>query len=617
MSLKEMIDHAFSQQTYEAWKQKAEETLKGKGIDTLSRNTYENIQLKPLYTKEDVNVENLSQFPGSGDFRRGSKPLGYIGGSWEIAQRIDTENAEEFKERLKAGFEKGQTAIAFAPSVSLVKELPELLTEFYESHSLSVNGAHFQNEIVYGLASLRNSEKVSGYVGKDPVSLYAKQGGEKENLDSVYDRLVETMQTASSACPELKTLLVDTTVYHNGGANAIQELAIALATAVHHIEQLKARGIEVQDILSKLVFHFSIGSNFFMEIAKLRGARSLWSKIVEAYHASPDAEGQMVLSADTSWFTKTAYDPYVNLLRASNEAFAAVLGGIQYLHVSPYNEPEGKATAFSDRIARNTQLILKDEARLSTVVDPAGGSWYVESLTNQLIEQAWSLFLEIEEKGGIITVLQSNWLQEQIMEVAAKRQKDISSRKQSIVGTNKYANLDDTPLKVESSSSGDTIPSAVSPIQEARLAEPYEKLRKRAEKLAKDKAAPAVGLICLGKLKHHKVRADFISGFLAPGGIKTERSQELEGAEGALNFIKKTMLNHYVVCGSDDDYKAIGGETIQSIKAEFPHVKLHLAGLPVEEEQKSLLDSGISQFIHVKSNSYDVAAAFLDELEVE
>lgn len=612
-----MMDHSFSQQTYEAWKQKAEETLKGKNIESLSRRTYENIQLKPLYTKEDVNEKTLSAFPGSGDFRRGSSALGYIAEPWKIAQRIDTENTEIFKERLKTSIEKGQTAIAFTPSVSIVKDLPELLTDYYQSYPLCVNGAFLQNEMIYGLAALRNSEKISGYVGKDPVSLYAKQGGKKEPLEPVYDRLFETIQTASSACPQLKTLLVDTTVYHKGGANAVQELAIALSTAVYHIEQLKKRGMDVKDILKNIVFHFSIGSNFFMEISKLRAARSLWSKIVEAYNAVPSLEGQMVISADTSWYTKTAYDPYVNLLRASNEAFAAVLGGIQYLHVSPYNEPEGEATLFSDRIARNTQLILRDEARLSTVIDPAGGSWYIESLTNQLIEQAWSLFLEIDEKGGILTALQSNWLQEQIKEVSEKRQKDIFTRKQSIVGTNKYANLEETPLNVELSLGEKIMQSDVFPVHEARLAEPYEKLRKRAEKLTREKSAPAVGLICLGKLKNHKARADFISGFLAPGGIKTKRSQAIEGINDALNFVQETKLYAFVLCGSDDDYKAFGTETVQAIKASFPHVKLYLAGLPDEAEQKALLDNGISQFIHLKSNCYEIAASFLDEMEVE
>jgi len=612
-----MMDYSFSQQTVETWQKKAEEALQGKSIDSLSRETYENIQLKPLYTKEDVNEKPLSQFPGSGDFRRGSKPSGYIRNPWEVAQRIVAENPEDFKEKLKDSISKGQSAIAFIPSVSIVKELPELIADYYQSYPFSVNGAQFQNEIIYGITALQNSEKISGYVGKDPISLFAKQGGEKNHLDSIYDRLAETIQAASSACPRLKTLLVDTSVYHNGGSHAVQELAIALSTAVYHIEQLKSRGMRIKDILSKLVFHFSVGSQFFMEIAKLRAARSVWSKIVEAYDAAPEAEGKMVISAETSWHTKTAYDPYVNILRASNEAFAAVLGGIQFLHVSPFNEPEGRATLFSNRIARNTQLILKDEAHLSAVIDPAGGSWYVESLTNQLMEKAWNLFLEIEEKGGILTALQSNWLQEQIKEVAIKRQKDIFSRKQSIVGTNKYADLGSLSLNVKFTENLKLLSDTVHPVQQMRLAEPYEKLRKRAEKLAKEKTSPAVGLVCLGKLKNYKARADFISDILAPGGIKTVKGQRMEQTKDALNFVDETKLQHYILCGSDDDYKALGLEIVKAIKSNFPQVKLYLAGLPEESDQITLLDNGISQFIHLKSICYEITASILAEMEVE
>lgn len=481
MNLKEMINHSFSEQTIEAWKQKAEESLKGKSIESLTTNTYEGILLKPLYTKEDLEKTNISQFPGSGDFRRGSTALGYRQERWEIAQRIHTNNIEEFKNRLKTSFQKGQTAIAFTPSLPILKELPQLLADYDHHYSFSVNGARYQKEIIHVLTQTKKSNEITGYVGKDPISLFAQEQGIKEDLDHVYDRLCETIQEASVLCPKLKTLLVDTTTYHNGGAHAVQELAIALATAVHHIEQLRKCGLGLEDILEKMVFHFSIGSHFFMEVAKLRAARGLWSKVTEAYGVCVEAQGKMIISAATSWFTKTAYDPYVNLLRAGNEAFAAVLGGVQYLHVSPYNEPEGEVSAFSERIARNTQLLLKEEARLDSVVDPAGGSWYIESLTNQLIEKAWSLFLDIDERGGIVEVINNGWLQSEINEVKVKRQTDILTHKQTIVGTNKYANVKEQPLQIEFYDKPHDLSTDMELLVEERLTEPYEKLRKKME----------------------------------------------------------------------------------------------------------------------------------------
>jgi methylmalonyl-CoA mutase len=481
MSLKKMINHSFTEHTVEDWKRKAEESLKGKGIESLETTTYEGILLKPLYTKEDLKDKTISQYPGSGDLRRGSSVLGYIQEPWEIAQRIDTHPIEEFKKRLKASFQKGQTAIAFTPSLTILKELPRLLADDIPRYSFSVNGASYQKEIIHVLTQMKNSKDVTGYIGKDPVSLLAKEQGGKEDLNTVYDHLYKTVQAASTSCPKLKTLLVDTTFYHNGGANAVQELAIALATGVHHIEQLKKRGLELEDIFGKMVFSFSIGSHFFMEVAKLRAARGLWSKVIEAYGVPVEKQGKMTISADTSWFTKTAYDPYVNILRASNEAFAAVLGGVQYLHVSAYNELEGEASSFSERIARNTQLLLRDEMKLGSVADPAGGSWYIESLTDELIEKAWSLFLEIDERDGIVEVTNQGWIQSKINEVKVKRQKDISTGKQTIVGTNKYANVKEEPLKIRFYHQPHDPIANMKKLVEERLTEAYERLRKRVE----------------------------------------------------------------------------------------------------------------------------------------
>jgi methylmalonyl-CoA mutase len=243
------------------------------------------------------------------------------------------------------------------------------------------------------------------------------------------------------------------------------------------MEEMRKRGLELKNNIEKMVFHFSINSKFFMEIAKLRAIKVLWSKILEAYKIEVN-EDFITVSAETSLFTKTIYDPYVNLLRAGNEAFAAVLGGVQFLHISPYNEIEGKITDFSDRIARNMHFILRDEARLGSIIDPAGGSWYIESLTNALIENAWKLFLEIDDKGGIVKTIQTNWLQEQINKVMARREQDVLTRDRVIVGMNKYEFKDDIPLQIKKKTEvGQT--SSIEHMIEKRLSEKYEELRKQ------------------------------------------------------------------------------------------------------------------------------------------
>lgn len=613
MSLEDIIGYSFPEQTIESWRQKAEESLKGKSLDSLSRKTYENIQLKPLYTKEDRAGKNAPQFPGQGDYRRGSTALGYIEESWKIAQKINAPDLEQFQQRLTSSLTKGQNTVSFVPTEEIVNELPKLLQNSDQNISFAINAGDLLEDILSKLETM--NVQGSGYIAKDPVSLHAQNGKSFAGGEDEYSAFAQTIQKSAALNPNLKTILNDTTLYHNGGANAVQELAIALATAVYHIEQLKKHGLTVDEIISKMVFHFSIGSHFFTETAKLRAARVLWSKITDAYQTANELRGQMEISADTSWFTKTVYDPYVNLLRAGNEAFAAVLGGVQYLHVSPFDEPEGIASEFSDRIARNTQLLLKNEARLGTIIDPAGGSYYIESLTDELAEKAWSLFLEIEEKGGIAAVLENGWLQAQIEEVKAKRMHDIATRKQSIIGTNKYANPQDKPLTAQAVET--PAETDFTPVKQERLAEPYELLRQKAEKLVQMNQAPVSGLICLGKLKNHKARADFIDGFLAPGGIAAERSSELESVEDVVNFISEKQRDFYVLCGSDSQYEQSGLEIIKAIRESFPDIKLYTAGLAPEGEKDAWVQNGVIDFITVKSNCYETLRSFLNEIEVE
>lgn len=613
MSLEDIIGYSFPEQTFESWRQKAEESLKGRSLDSLSRKTYENIQLKPLYTKEDRAGKNVPQFPGQGDYRRGSKALGYIEEGWKMAQKINTSDIEELQERFTSSMKKGQNAISFVPTEEIVKEIPKWMQHLEQKLPFAVNAGEYLDEILAHLEEM--AVQSSGYIAKDPVSLHAQNGSSFAGCEEEYARFAQTIEKSAGVNPNLKTILTDTTLYHNGGANAIQELAIALATAVYHIEQLEKQGMSVDDIVARMVFHFSIGSHFFTETAKLRAARVLWGKMTQAYQTSSELQGQMEISADTSWFTKTVYDPYVNLLRAGNEAFAAVLGGVQYLHVSPFDEPEGKSSEFSERIARNTQLLLKNEARLGSIIDPAGGSWYIESLTDELAEKAWALFLEIDEKGGISAVLESGWLQAQIEEVRAKRLHDIATRKQTIVGTNKYANLQDNPLTAQAAAIA--LETDFSPVKQERLAEPYEQLRQQAQALTEMDQAPVSGLICLGALKNHKARADFMAGFLAPGGIAAERSNECQSAEDVLTFISEKKRNFYVLCGSDAQYVQLGFSVVQAIRESFPELKLYAAGVAPEEELEAWKQAGVIDFITVKSNCYETLRSFLNEIEVE
>ncbi|MFE8695521.1 methylmalonyl-CoA mutase family protein [Cytobacillus sp. FJAT-53684] len=604
MTLNKMINETFETQSLETWKQKSEESLKGKSITSLTKHTYENIPLKPLYSKEDMELKDFWQYPGQSDFRRGADPLGYMSKEWKVAQRMDAENGDELRQKLHASFERGQTAISFPINKNNLESFETIIDDIYTKYSFSIEAGEYQAEILEKLANLAECKKVSGYIAMDIL-----QTASSDKWNHEYDKWAEMIEAIDQKMPHLRTILIDTSVYHKAGANAVQELAIALSTGVQYLEELFERGVSLEKILSKVVFKFSIGANFFMEIAKLRAARMLWSKIVEAYGAK-EKDQKMVISAETSAFTKTAYDPYVNLLRAGNEAFAAVLGGVQFLHVSSFNEPEGKSTPFSERIARNTQLILKEEAHLKNIVDPAGGSWYVESLTNELAEKAWALFLQIDEKDGITEVLKTGWLQEQIAEVMKKRNEDMFKRKQSVIGTNMYANLNDHPLE-----NPKEFPEANHALPQVRLSEPFEKLRKAASRLEQSGSAPKIGLLCMGELKEHKARTDFMTGFLAPGGIATIKSPNINQSEAVLPFIQESNLQYYVLSGTDKQYDESALQMIHLIKEKYPHVRLLLAGLPEESKQAKLKQAGIEQFIHMKSNCYEILTSLLSEME--
>lgn len=616
MSMNEMLNTTFPVLTNQDWEKKAEESLKGKPVSTLANDTYEKIKLKPLYSKEDQQLEDLSQYPGQQDFRRGLNALGYIGNDWRVSQTLSAQSGDELKQSLLTSLEKGQTAISFEVKESVVSEIA-VLEELHAKYPYSLNAKNLQADLLEQLSQFPDANEGFGYIGNDPIAVLIENGSENDSVEEDYNELARCVEKASQTLPEIKTILVNTIPYHNGGANAVQELAIAISTGVTHIEELLKRGLSLEKILSKLVFQFAVGANFFMEVAKLRAARILWSKITEAYGADVKNQG-MVISAVTSSFTKSVYDPYVNMLRAGNEAFAAVLGGVQYLHVSPFNEPEGQASAFSNRIARNTQLILKEEAHLTKTADPAGGSWYVEKLTDELTEKSWNLFLDIEEKGGFIQALKQGYIQEQIEEIRIQRAEAVNTRKQTVVGTNKYANPADEPLNVslKQAEQKNEKTWAIKPIRSTRLSESYEALRTQANALKESRKTPSVGLLTLGSLKDHKARTDFMTGFLTPGGVESVLSKEIHSFDDASAFISESGLKHFFICGSNDQYQEAGPKFVGQIKDKYPNIHLYLAGLPAKDEQEDWRNNGVEDFIHVRSNCYEILSSLLNAMEV-
>ncbi len=608
INVQEMKKQTFKQQSIEDWEKAAKKSLKNKTLQSLKRTTYEGITLSPLYTKESIKTLHSENVPGKAPFTRGFEPRGYIKEPWGIAQQLKSKHWDSLVKLLFDSVKRGQNTISFCmDELEDIEQLDfNIIAENIQLKEVPVcliTKKYFSN-VIESISSLEDRKQLHGIIGTDIVSATIHEEKMINTSSEMYQQWQANVEKAATIAPNVKMILIDTTPYHNGGAHAIQELAIALAEAVFYIEAMKEKGWEPEKTVNKMAFHFAISGNFFMEIAKFRAFRTLWSTICSAYEIAENKR-KVVISAETSQFTNRI-DPYVNMLRAGNEAFAGILGGIDFLHVSPYDQISENSNEFSNRIARNTQLILKEESLLNKVVDPAGGSYYIESITAELINRTWSLFQTIEEKGGIIDVLNTHWLQQEIAKVMDKRHHDIITRNKSIIGTNIYVNLQDEPLPVEDKAIG---------IQ--RQSAPFESLRERAQLLTEKGIKPEAGFICLDKIKDHKPRADFATNFLAAGGIEAVWSGECLSLEDVKEFIEKGNFSYYCICGTDEAYEQHVDAIAHLFQKEYANVSLDIAGNPTPEKLASWQSKGVTGLIHKKQNMYEKLASLLEKWEEE
>lgn len=670
----------FPDVSYEQWKEEAERSLKGKPIEKLFTNTYEGITLKPIYTRKDLMERGYKEeVPGFPSYKRGQSVLGYKEKAWHNAQELYAESSSEFNEETRSALQKGQTMIHFkaeklagAGIMNTVDEMEAAFKGISPSVPVLVDTGEcslpFLAEFLgYLLKNNFSTSMLQGTIGMDPLGTLAAKGSLSGNLERLYDWMAEVTQWSEEYATNVRTILVKSDVYHEGGASAVQELAFAIATAKEYLEACLDRGLSIDMAAPKFLFSFSVGASLFMEMAKLRAARVLWSNVVAAYGGREEAQ-KMNIHARTSAYTKTVYDPYTNILRSTTEAFAAVAGGVESLHVSPFDEPIRQGDAFSGRIARNTQSILKDEALMDKVIDPAGGSWYVEAITDELTQQAWSLFQKIESFGGMTAALKHGFVQEEIAKVEASRKHRIQERKDRIVGTNFYVNLKEKPLEQNTGGAGLNKPftemekpQAVQPLREvwksdkqgimdtavqaamagaayleiskalrnedssltikhipaSRASLDFESLRKASEQYkAETGHAPAIGLVNLDSLALHKARADFISGFFQAGGFDVISSPGAHSIDDAVNAAVAGKQLVLVICGTDERYKEWAAPIVEGIKMASPSVKVMLAGKPDAALEQVLSEAGIDGFIHINTNCYQILSQLQKEMGV-
>ncbi|OAT84137.1 hypothetical protein A6P54_02230 [Bacillus sp. MKU004] len=585
MKLSEMKNQSFDPPNLQAWKEAAEKALKGRSVESLHTGTYEGIELKPLFTQEDLPANDRveSYIPGV------NKKVSSVQ-EWKIAQVIKRGTWDELTHALQAAISRGQNCLSFSVEDMQMDEGFDNFIHGTAGENLPLFNIEKNNAVLADrLSSLADSDESlkgsHGVIGYDPISEIAFRQG-----DCQLDEWTEKTVAVSSSLPHIKTIIINTTPYHNQGANAVQELAYAFSTGVLYFDIFQEKGWSPEEIAGKIHVHFSAGSHFFMELSKIRAFKKVWKDILTSYGIDKElCERFISISIETSQFNKSALDRHVNLLRTGGEAFSAVLSGIDYLVVHPFDSVSGETTPLSERAARNIQLILGEEAHLNKVIDPAGGSYYVEWLTEEVGRKAWSEFLRIDSEGGMAVLLKKGDIQESVNKVLEKRLADLSTRSQSMIGTNIYANPEDSLTGVE-------------PSDDDRLSLPFEKLRRRAEEIGMAGEKPAAGIIGLGELKSHKPRADFVSGFLSTGGIHSHLSRPCFTKADVLAFMEETNYPYYVVCGRDEEYDSWLPLIMEAAGNYHSQIKIDAAGKLNEEKMSAWTQLGLNGCIHRNQN---------------
>lgn len=697
----------FSAATYEQWRDAAEKALKGASFDKrLLTKTYEAITLQPMYWQRDIEgLPHLDSLPGFAPYVRSTAVLGYTAEPWAVAQELPYSTPAAVNEALRADLVRGQTAINLVldpasragldadvakaedvgrggVSISSLEDVGRALDRIdLEQTPLFVQAGAMGLPIAALVIALvrkqaKSPERLRGCIGIDPLSVLAREGTLPRSLERTYDEAASLTGWAISHAPLLQTIAVSGHPYHDAGASATQELAIVLATGVEYLRAMQARGLAIDDVAPRIRFSFSIGSNVFMEVAKVRAARLLWAKIAKAFGGSSAAQ-KMAIHGRTSAWNKTLYDPYVNMLRTTTEAFAGVVGGCDSLHVAAYDEVARPPDEFSRRIARNTHIILREECNVPRSIDPAGGSWYVEALTDAVAKQAWGLFQALEKQGGLFQALRAGLPQKEVAAVAAERSTNAAHRRDIFVGTNMYANMMDRPLQpaaiasqalarersaelaeyreavdpdwrqgaldklakvslegvmeaaIHAASGGATLGelSATLSVDDApapridalriqRGAEPFERLREAARNYAQRTGSPPKAFLAnLGPIPQHKARADFSRGFLEVGGFEVIGNNGFPDAMVAANAAIESNAPIVVICSTDDTYPDFVPPLTQRVKEAKHDITVLLAGYPADHIE-AFRAAGVDDFIHLRANCYEMLVSLQKKVGV-
>ena len=622
---KEKLFSDFTAPSRQEWMDKIQVDLKGADYQKkMVWRTHEGFAMEPFYRREDL--EGMAQtdaLPGQFPYVRGNKK---DNNRWYVRQNIDAADAREANAKALDLLDKGVTSLGFKiPRKELSAEFIATLLEGIKADTVELN-FHIcvsrAAELVELLAAYFKAQgfdlaTLQGSVNFDPMNRMLLKGKDLEE-PFITERATALLR-AAEALPGYRVIGVNAVSLQDAGAHITQELGYALAWGTQYIEMMDQAGIDPAEAARRVKFNFGVGSNYFMEMAKFRAARMLWALIVDKYLESrPEdvrrAASKMHIHAETTTFNLTIFDANVNMLRTQTEAMSAVLAGVDSLTVLPYDTAYKPADDFSERIARNQQLLLKEESHFDKVVDPAAGSYYIETLTEAIAKQAWAIFLDVEDKGGFFAAIKQGLVQQAITATAEARLKAISSRKEILVGTNQYPNFTETAagkvtLEPHTCKCGCSAEHGqIATLPHVRGAEQFEALRFATERSGK---RPKVFMLTIGNLAMRLARAQFSSNFFACAGYEIIDNLGFDTVAEGVQAAEKAGADVLVLCSSDDEYATFAPEAYRLAKGKFLFV---VAGAPACMDD--LKAQGIEHFIHVRVNVLDTLQEFNKALNI-
>ena len=616
MANKEKLFSEFQAPTTQEWLDKIEVDLKGADFQKrLVWRTNEGFNVQPFYRREDLaNLKTPDALPGEFPFVRGNKK---DTNEWYVRQNIVADNPVEANKKALDILNKGIDSLGFKiPGKLVSKETVEALLDGIYCDCIEVNFSTCPKhalelaQILVDFFTKKGyeKEKVVGSIEFDPMAKMVMKGKDVTPVLEVAPKLIETLKEY----PNFRCIAVSTDALNNAGAYIVQELGYALAWGNEYLQQLTDAGVDVDLAAKSIKFNMGVSENYFMEIAKFRAARLLWAQIVKQYEPKCDCACKMIINATTSTYNQTLFDSYVNLLRSQTEAMSAALGSVHSMVVTPFDAPYEEATDFSERIARNQQLIIKEESHFDRIVDAGAGSYYIEHLTDALAQEAWKLFLKIEDEGGFLEAVKKGIVQDDINATNVKRHGDAAKRKEFLLGTNQFPNFTEKsegkePLAVDNCAThaGD---ADVPGLKTSRLASDFETLRLATEKAEK---VPVAFMLTIGNLAMRQARAQFSCNFLACAGYKVIDNLGFKTVEEGVDAALEAKADIIVICSSDDEYAEYAIPAFKYLNGRAMFV---VAGAPACMED--LKAAGIENFVHVKCNVLETLKEYNQKLGI-